>query len=162
MAVSLAIQLPALPLQGQSRCVRLKTFLRSVSSRSHPGKRGDEMLPSQSGNFSQHEFRLRLSAALRRRLHPATALLPKVIASAIGVTAETIINWRNGYSDPSGHKIGLLMDFFDQLGDPLFWSDVYGPIGDAMRRRFAQRREADQARAAQEEMQLAALTGGGK
>ena len=114
------------------------------------------MLPSQSGKFSRDEFRARLGAALRRRLHPQTALLPKVVADAIGVTAETILNWANGYSDPSSHRMGLLMEFFS---DPAFWPEVYGPIGIAMRRRFEKRREADLAKAAEEEALLRALTG---
>ena len=87
--------------------------------------------------FGPDQHRARIAAALRRRLHPNTILHAKQLAAAIGVTPETIGNWRRGYCDPGSYEIGKLFQFFMAVeGGPGFWVDVFGPIGAQMMRRM--------------------------
>lgn len=86
--------------------------------------------------FSRDEHRRRIAAAIRRRLTPNTALAPKVLASAIGVTEHTILNWRNAHCDPGSFEIGNLFHYFLEVEQgPAFWVEVFGDIGDPMARR---------------------------
>ena len=86
--------------------------------------------------FSRDEHRRRIAAAIRRRLTPNTALAPKVLAAAIGVTEHTILNWRNAHCDPGSFEIGNLFRYFLQAEKgPAFWVEVFGDIGDPMARR---------------------------
>lgn len=80
--------------------------------------------------FTVHEHRLRIAAALRRRLHPQTNLHPKQLAAAIGVTAMTISNWRRGLVDPGSYELTKLFHFFFATeGSPGFWIDIFGEPG---------------------------------
>jgi len=76
--------------------------------------------------------RARLAAALRRRVAPGGGPGVKELAAAVGVTSETVRGWLDGDAEPSSREIGLLCGLFD----PLFWPEVYGPIGAALRRRL--------------------------
>lgn len=81
-------------------------------------------------------FRQRQSSALQRRL--ASGLTAKQMAYAIGVHADTILNWAHGYSTMSGDAIEAVNDFFESVVDWQFIAEIYGEIGVKRRRRAAQ------------------------
>jgi hypothetical protein len=89
--------------------------------------------------FSRDEHLRRIADALGRRMYPNTPLHPKVLGNAIGVTARTILNWRNGRCDLGTYEFGRLCDYFERIeGSPLFRVEIYGDeIGIAMARRAA-------------------------
>lgn len=111
--------------------------------------------------FESEEHCKRLADALRRRLHPNTALRDVDLAHAIGMSVETIRNWRTGCSDPSSYRLGLLMKFFTWQNDFTFWSEVYGPIGQQMRERFTARERERRAEEEEERRHIELLAGTG-
>jgi len=112
---------------------------------------------SDRNTFGSVRHRERLGSALRRRI--AMGMPPKVIAGALGVTVDTVRNWANEENDPSSYMMGELMAFFADRGDFGFWAEVYGPIGETMRKRFAERQAEQAKQAEQERRHIALLTG---
>jgi hypothetical protein len=95
--------------------------------------------------------RLRLSAALQKRLFPETTLQPPELAQRIDVEVPTLLDWIHGRAEPSSYQLGRLIAALD----PTFLVDVYGEDVEVMGRRFeaavAETREAEaRARAALE------------
>jgi hypothetical protein len=72
------------------------------------------------------EFKRKLADALRRRLHPNTALHVDQLAHAIGFSGETIRTWLRGENVPNGAAIGELMRFFYGCGDYGFAVEMFG------------------------------------
>ncbi|MGE3968416.1 MAG: transcriptional regulator BetI [Dongiaceae bacterium] len=79
--------------------------------------------------------RKRLSAALKRRLQPQGPLAVKDLATAIGVTPDTVQNWIAESTEPSSWLFGRLMAALD----PSFFVELYGPHVEGLRRRFEER-----------------------
>lgn len=71
---------------------------------------------------SDRTFREKSSAALRRRLFPATNLTIKQLAYAVRISEPTVWNLLSGNNDPSGRVFFKLVDFF---GAP-FLHEVFG------------------------------------
>lgn len=95
-------------------------------------------LPSRRNMFGMNrdDFRRRQSAALSRRL--MGALTAKQVAYAIGVHADTILNWSRGTATMDGAAIEALNGFFESMGDWNFIAELYGDIGVKRRQRAAQ------------------------
>jgi transcriptional regulator with XRE-family HTH domain len=102
---------------------------------------------------SQTGHRARLAAALKRRLHPNTPMQPRDLATAIGVTAETVRNWLAESSEPSSGMMGRLVGALDAQ----LWIEVYGPVFQALRERFEARLAAAREAEMQERAALEAL-----
>lgn len=105
--------------------------------------------------FCPREHRKRVMDALRRRLYPKTAMHEKQLAGLIGVTSRTVRNWVDGSTGLSSEHFGRLFATFG-VG---FYAEVYGEIGMAMQRRFAQRKRAELQRLQSEENILNLLAG---
>ena len=137
-----------------------RTFLRAVFPHHFPRTGGpandttppDRPPPAAASVESPPEaavHRLRLSAALQKRLFPETTLQPPELAQRIDVELPTLLDWIHGRSEPSSYHLGRLIAVLD----PTFLVDVYGEDVEAMHRRFeaslAETREAEaRARAA--------------
>ncbi|MGE0118480.1 MAG: TetR family transcriptional regulator C-terminal domain-containing protein [Dongiaceae bacterium] len=134
-----------------------RTFLGAVFPRHFPRAggpandtervRGLAVAPPGSPQSAAH--RARLSAALQRRLFPASALQPTDLAQQVGVDLPMLLDWIDGRDEPSSSQLGRLIAALD----PVFVLDLYGDEVDSMRRRFeaalAAAREAEvRARAA--------------
>lgn len=105
--------------------------------------------------FCPREHRKRVMDALRRRLYPNTSLHEKQLAGAIGVTSRTVRNWVDGSTGLSSEHFGKLFAIFG-VG---FYAEIYGEIGLAMQRKFAQRKRAELQRLQSEEQILNLLVG---
>ncbi len=92
----------------------------------------DAVAPADARELDTAAHRARLAAALRRRLAPGGGPEAKELAAAVGVGPETVQAWLDGEAEPSSHEIGLLCGLFD----PMFWPEVYGPIGVPAHRRL--------------------------
>jgi AcrR family transcriptional regulator len=140
-----------------------RTFLRAVFPQHFPrtgGPANDTLSPERSqrpaatpGETAPESaiHRLRLSAALQKRLFPETTLQPPDLAQRIDVEVPTLLDWIHGRAEPSSYHLGRLIAALD----PTFLVDVYGEDVEAMRRRFeaavAETRESEaRARAALE------------
>lgn len=93
-------------------------------------------------------FSTRAAAALTQRVYPRTTLHLKVLAHAIGVSAATLANLRQGRNEPLAGLIDRLNKFFWSQGDYGFVFEVYGmdpgvPRGE-MERERALRAELEQ------------------
>jgi len=140
-----------------------RTFLHAVFPRHFPrtgGPANDTAVPERTQRPAGAPaetapestlHRLRLSAALQRRLFPETTLQPPELAQQIGTDLPTLLDWIAGRAEPTSYQLGRLIAAFD----PTFLVDVYSEDVEAMRRRFeaavAETREAEaRARAALE------------
>jgi TetR/AcrR family transcriptional repressor of bet genes len=138
-----------------------RTFLGAVFPRHFPrtGRPANDAAPparTQSPAAAPAEtspasavHRLRLSAALQRRLFPETTLQPPELAQRIGIEVPTLLDWIHGRSEPSSSQLGRLIAALD----PTFLVEIYGEDVESMRQRFeatvAETREAEaRARAA--------------
>lgn len=81
------------------------------------------------------EHRDRLSAGLRRRLAPETALQVEDLAVRIGVDSAVIGEWLEGLAEPSSSELGRLLTELD----PGFILEIYGPEVATMQHRFEDR-----------------------
>lgn len=100
---------------------------------------GGEMYLAPKEKFCARDAHLkRVGDAISRRLYPNTPLHQKVLADAIGVTRNSVNNWKLGKCDPGSHEMGLLHDFFSSIeGGPQFWSEIYGDLAEPMAKRRA-------------------------
>lgn len=96
-------------------------------------------LPSNRKLFGmkREDFRSRQSRALSRRLFGG-ALTAKQLAHALGVHADTILNWAHGYSTMDGAAIEAVDHFFASTGDWNFIAEIYGEIGVRRRQKAMQ------------------------
>jgi TetR/AcrR family transcriptional repressor of bet genes len=140
-----------------------RTFLRAVFPHHFPraggpandttpaAERSPQPAASMESSPESAVHRLRLSAALQKRLFPETTLQPPELAQRIEVEVPTLLDWIHGRAEPSSYQLGRLIAALD----PTFLVDVYSEDVEAMRRRFettvAETREAEvRARAALE------------
>jgi TetR/AcrR family transcriptional repressor of bet genes len=139
-----------------------RTFLRAVfphhfphtggpANDTTPPERAPRPATSAESSPEAAVHRLRLSAALQKRLFPETTLQPPELAQRIDVELPTLLDWIHGRAEPSSYHLGRLIAALD----PTFLVDVYSEDVEAMRRRFeatvAETREAEaRARAALE------------
>lgn len=99
--------------------------------------------------------RAAFAKALRARIGNPPAETIEALAETLEVTGETIGNWLAERSTPNWLHVAHLHHIF---GDT-FLGETYSDQVEKMRAQVTQRREADLARAAQEEALLIALTG---
>jgi TetR/AcrR family transcriptional repressor of bet genes len=137
-----------------------RTFLGAVFPRHFPRTSGPANDPAPAGRApgasigagpgpQSTAHRARLSAALQRRLFPASTLQPTELARQLGVELPMLLDWIDGRDEPSSSQLGRLVATLD----PVFLLDLYGDEVDSMRQRFeaalAEAREAEaRARAA--------------
>lgn len=100
---------------------------------------GEEMYLAPKEKFCARDDHLkRISEAISRRLYPNTPLHQKVLADAIGVTRNSVNNWKLGKCDPGSHEMGY---FFESLeGGAQFWSEIYGDLAAPRARKHAGRK----------------------
>ncbi len=98
--------------------------------------------------MKREDFRDRQRRALQRRLD-STGLTAKQVAYAIGIHADTFLNWANGYSTMNGAAIEAVDEFFQSLGDWNFIAEIYGDLG--VRRRMRAEQLEKQARQLRED-----------
>jgi TetR/AcrR family transcriptional repressor of bet genes len=121
-----------------------RTFLRAVFPRHFPrsgGPANDAASPARSQppasaaaetSPESAVHRLRLSAALQRRLFPETTLQPPELAQRIDIEVPTLLDWIHGRSEPSSSQLGRLIAALD----PTFLVEIYGEDVESMRQRF--------------------------
>ena len=82
--------------------------------------------PSRRKNFgaARDDFRERQAAALRRRL--SKGLTGKMLAYAVGVHPDTVINWANARATMDGASIATVDACFTAQGDLGFLAELYG------------------------------------
>jgi len=114
-------------------------------------------LTGDEGVLGQAAHRSRVSAALRRRLYPNTALQAKDLAAVLGVTPDTARNWLAETSEPSSWMIGRIATALDAL----VWTEIYGPFFEAMRQRFETRVAATRGAEKREQAALDVINEGG-
>lgn len=90
---------------------------------------------ADTDNSGRAAHRRRLAAALKRRLQPQGPIAVKDLATAIGVTPDTVQNWLAESTEPSSWLLGRLMAALD----PSFFVELYGPTVESLRRRFEER-----------------------
>ncbi len=101
--------------------------------------------PATAEDEVDRAHRLRLAAALKRRLFPAATQQVADLAAQVGTDLATVLDWLEGKAEPTSSRLGRLLAGFD----PTFMLELYGDDLAAMRRGFEQRlaaaREDEQA-----------------
>lgn len=107
----------------------------------------EKNFPSKRKSFGmkREDFRQRQKHALSKRLFNGGGLNAKILAHALGVHGDTVLNWAHGYSTMDGAAIEAVDNFFASTGDWGFIAEIYGEIGVRRRQRAMQlQRQAEQ------------------
>ena len=85
------------------------------------------------------EFRDRMAAAIKLRLHPFTHITQKALAQGIGVTRNSVNNWVNAKSEPTAYLVSRIDAYFYGHGYFGFLAEIYGDLAEPMSKREAAR-----------------------
>jgi hypothetical protein len=71
------------------------------------------------------EFKERFKEALRKRMHPNTALRVDDLGYSLGIHGMTLRTWLRGESCASGPMVAACIDYFTRHGDHGFIQELY-------------------------------------